>query len=80
MTALTFWQATNGASNILKAEGKKGALPDVQIGMGNTSEEAALFDMIGTVKPLIETSLNDGAYEQALVGLSKLRVPIDGFF
>ena len=68
------------ASNILKAEAKKGALPDVQIGKGNTSEEAALFDMIGTVRPLIETSLASGAYEQALVGLSKLRAPIDGFF
>ena len=68
------------ASNILKAEAKKEALPDVEIGKGNTPEEAALFNMLGKVRPLIAKSLEYNAYEQALVGLSKLRAPIDAFF
>ncbi len=68
------------ASNILKAEAKKAALPVVKTGKGNTPEEAALFAVIGEVRPLIESALDGGEYAQALVGLSKLRAPIDGFF
>ncbi|PHR59107.1 MAG: glycine--tRNA ligase subunit beta [Robiginitomaculum sp.] len=68
------------AANILKAEAKKGELPDVVISKGTQAEEEALFDAITRAKPEIETALSKEDYAGAMGALSKLRAPIDAFF
>jgi len=68
------------AANILKAEAKKGDLPDSEPNKGTQKEETALFDAIETAKPKIETALAKEDYAGAMTALSKLRKPIDAFF
>lgn len=68
------------AANILKAEAKKGDLPDGKPGKGTQAEETALFTAIETATPAIETALAKENYAGAMTALSKLRAPIDAFF
>ena len=68
------------AANILKAEAKKGDLPDGDPNKGTQAEETALFEAIETAKPKIEKALAKENYAMAMTALSKLRGPIDAFF
>jgi glycyl-tRNA synthetase beta chain len=68
------------AANILKAEAKKGDLPDVKPGKGTQAEETALFTAMEAAKPAIEKALAKEDYAGAMTALSKLRAPIDAFF
>ena len=68
------------AANILKAEAKKGDLPDQKADNGTQDEEAALFDALGEARVAIEKALEKEAYDRAMTALSKLRGPIDAFF
>ena len=68
------------AANILKAEAKKGDLPDQKADNGTQDEEAALFDALGEARIAIEKALEKEAYDRAMTALSKLREPIDAFF
>lgn len=68
------------AANILKAEAKKGAMPDAAPGAGAQSEETALYDAITAARPSIETALAGNDYGVAMSALAALRGPIDAFF
>ena len=68
------------AANILKAEEKKGALPDGQPGKGTQAEETALFTALTKARPKIETALGQEDYAGAMGALAGLRGPIDAFF
>ncbi|MEP1229331.1 MAG: glycine--tRNA ligase subunit beta [Litorimonas sp.] len=68
------------AANILKAEAKKGDLPQ---GLPNRPDDihgARLFEALQTVSADIKTALNDENYTQAMTSLAALRDPIDKFF
>ncbi|MBL4854086.1 MAG: glycine--tRNA ligase subunit beta [Robiginitomaculum sp.] len=68
------------AVNILKAEAKKGALPDAAPHKGTQPQEADLFGAIGIAEPLIEKALAAEDYAGAMTALAGLRSPIDAFF
>jgi len=68
------------AVNILKAEAKKGTLPDAPIHKGTQPQEADLFGAIGVAEPLIEKALAAEDYAGAMAALAGLRGAIDGFF
>ncbi len=68
------------AVNILKAEAKKGALPDAEPGRGTQVEEGALYDALAVAGPAIETALAAEDYAGAMTALAGLRGPIDVFF
>ncbi len=68
------------AANILKAEAKKGDLPEVEPHAGTLPQEAALFSALETAEPLIEKALASEDYAGAMTALAGLRAPIDGFF
>ncbi len=72
------------AANILRAEAKKGDLPNGKIdapllAKGAPSEQA-LAAALGKVEPKIQSALSTEDYESAMSALSDLRAPIDGFF
>lgn len=68
------------AANILKAEAKKGVLPDVEPHKGTQPQEAALFSALAKAEPLIEKALAPEDYAGAMTALAGLRAPIDAFF
>ncbi len=80
------------ASNILKAEQKKGALPEVGVSPeagvfpgagvfnGRAPEETTLFTALEAAKPLVMDALGRGDYAEAMKALASLRAPIDAFF
>ena len=68
------------AANILKAESKKGDLPDGEPDKGTVAEEEALFNALQSAKPKIDSALKTEDYAGAMTALSALRTPIDNFF
>ena len=70
------------ATNILKAEEKKGALPDgPAVAMsGAPAEEAALLGALAKAAPAVETALAAEDFAGAMRALAALRAPVDGFF
>jgi glycyl-tRNA synthetase beta chain len=70
------------ASNILKAEEKKGALPTgpaIHLA-GAPEEETALLEALAVIQPQVLTALDTELYVQAMNELAKLRAPVDAFF
>lgn len=73
------------AANILKAEEKKGALPDHLIVDGalidaGAEEEIHLHQTLGQVRHDIEEPLKNEDFETVMTELAKLRGPVDAFF
>ncbi len=71
------------ASNILKAEEKKGPLPTgaVNLGLpGLVDEEGALAAMVQRTGNDIDAALKTEDFAAAMVSLAKLRAPVDAFF
>ncbi|MBV9511969.1 MAG: glycine--tRNA ligase subunit beta [Caulobacteraceae bacterium] len=70
------------ATNILKAEEKKGALPSgaVQRLDGAPPEETALISALETAKPRVAEALAAEDFAAAMRALAALRVPVDAFF
>jgi glycyl-tRNA synthetase beta chain len=73
------------AANILKAEEKKGALPDHLIVDGalidaGAEEEIHLHQTLGQVRHDIEEPLKKEDFETVMTELAKLRGPVDAFF
>ena len=68
------------AANILKAEAKKGDLPDKKADKGTQAEEGALFNALQAAKSEIDAKLSKEDYSGAMTALSTLRSPIDEFF
>jgi len=70
------------ATNILKAEEKKGALPDgaaVRLS-GAPAEETALLAALDAAEPAVEAALVGEDFAGAMRALADLRGPVDGFF
>jgi len=71
------------ASNILKAEEKKGALPsgEVSISMANQpAEEVALAKATATASDAVDAALKTEDFAAAMTALAQLRAPVDAFF
>lgn len=68
------------AANILKAEDKKGELPDGVAEAGTLPDEQALFTAITAAQPKIDVALAGEDYAGAMMALASLRGPIDAFF
>lgn len=70
------------AVNILRAEEKKGPLPDgAAVDMaGAPGEEAALIEALGLVEVELDKALEREDYAAAMSVLSTLRAPVDAFF
>jgi glycyl-tRNA synthetase beta chain len=70
------------ASNILKAEEKKGALPTGLPAQmpGAPAEEGALFQALVAVQPKLDQTLGAEDFEGAMTALAGLRGPVDAFF
>ncbi len=68
------------AANILKAEAKKGDLPEGAPDKPPQAEAVALYTALQKAAGDIEAALAKEAYSKAMTALSKLRAPIDGFF
>lgn len=71
------------ASNILKAEAKKGDLPTgmVQTGLPNQPEqEVALAFAVGAARTAVDKALEAEDFAAAMTALSRLRAPVDAFF
>ncbi len=70
------------ASNILKAEEKKGPLPvgASVLGRGAPAEEAALIAALENVAPRVKAAVQAEAFADAMQALSELRRPVDAFF
>ncbi len=71
------------ASNILKAEEKKGALPsgEVSTAMANQpAEEIALANAAATADAAVNTALETEDFAAAMTALAALRAPVDAFF
>jgi glycyl-tRNA synthetase beta chain len=71
------------ASNILKAEDKKGALPDrftIDAKELERNEEMALNDALAHVQVQLPDLLEAEDFDGAMTLLSKLRAPVDAFF
>jgi len=70
------------AVNILRAEAKKGALPDGAAEALTTSppEEIALIDAVKAVAPAVSADLEREDFAAAMRALSSLREPVDAFF
>jgi glycyl-tRNA synthetase beta chain len=70
------------ASNILRAEEKKGPLPqgDAVAMIGASSEEADLIAAIKAVEPRVVQSLQAEDFAGAMRALAGLRQPVDAFF
>ncbi len=72
------------AANILRAEDKKDALPDMTVPVDSAKSshdsERALIGMLESVRPKISSALEAESYSDAMTALSSLRIPIDAFF
>ncbi|HEV7353963.1 MAG TPA: glycine--tRNA ligase subunit beta [Brevundimonas sp.] len=70
------------ASNILKAEAKKGDLPDGAAAdlPGAPAEETALVAALRTAAPQVEAALAAEDFAAAMAALAALRGPVDAFF
>ena len=73
------------AANILKAEEKKGALPDNLVVDGalidaGADQEIHLHQTLGQVRHDIEDPLKNEDFEAVMTELAKLREPVDAFF
>ena len=68
------------AANILKAEAKKGDLPEGTPNRPDDPHGAALFDALQTASSEISSALEDENFEKAMLSLAELRAPIDAFF
>ncbi len=71
------------ASNILRAEEKKGPLPTgmVRTGLPNQpEEEVALAFAVGAARTAVETALDKEDFAAAMSALAGLRAPVDAFF
>ncbi len=71
------------ASNILKAEEKKGALPSgtVSTSMANQpAEEVALAKATATADAAVTKALETEDFAAAMTALAQLRAPVDAFF
>jgi glycyl-tRNA synthetase beta chain len=70
------------ASNILKAEEKKGPLPmGLPTVLADSSvEEAALISALDAVEPVLQETLALEDFGSAMTALASLRAPVDAFF
>lgn len=71
------------ASNILRAEEKKGPLPSgmVQTGLPNQPEaETVLAFAVGAARTAVEAALETEDFAAAMTALAALRAPVDAFF
>ena len=70
------------ATNILKAEEKKGALPtgEAQGLSGAPAEEGALLAALGAAAPQLDAALAAEDFAAAMAQLAALRGPVDAFF
>ena len=71
------------ASNILRAEEKKGPVPTgmVRTGLPNQpEEEVALAFAVGAARTAVETALDKEDFAAAMSALAGLRAPVDAFF
>lgn len=71
------------ASNILRAEEKKGPVPTgmVRTGLPNQpEEEVALAFAVGAARTAVETALDEEDFAAAMSALAGLRAPVDAFF
>ncbi|WP_374570030.1 glycine--tRNA ligase subunit beta [Phenylobacterium sp.] len=70
------------ATNILRAEEKKGALPQgaLEAMPGAPYEETALITALGSVRPMVAQALQTEDFSGAMRALSGLRQPVDAFF
>jgi len=71
------------ASNILRAEEKKGPVPTgmVRTGLSNQpEEEVALAFAVGAARTAVETALDKEDFAAAMSALASLRAPVDAFF
>jgi len=70
------------ATNILKAEEKKGALPagPAERMSDAPPEETALVNALASVAPRVEADLASEDFTAAMRALAALRAPVDGFF
>ena len=71
------------ASNILRAEAKKGDVPTgmVQTGLsGQPEEEVALAFAVGAAGTAVDAALETEDFAAAMTALSRLRGPVDAFF
>ena len=68
------------AANILKAEAKKGDLPEGVPDKPSEKESLALYVALQSASPKIESALAKENYTKAMSELATLRAPIDAFF
>ncbi|MBD3835934.1 glycine--tRNA ligase subunit beta [Brevundimonas sp.] len=71
------------ATNILRAEEKKGPVPTgmVRTGLPNQpEEEVALAFAVGAARTAVETALDKEDFAAAMSALAGLRAPVDAFF
>ena len=71
------------ASNILRAEEKKGPVPTgmVQTGLPNQPEaETTLAFAVGAARTAVEAALETEDFATAMTALARLRAPVDRFF
>ena len=71
------------ASNILRAEEKKGPLPTgmVQTGLANQpAEETALAFAVAAARTAVDAALAQEDFAAAMSALAGLRAPVDAFF
>jgi glycyl-tRNA synthetase beta chain len=70
------------ATNILKAEEKKGPLPSGPAALQDDApaEERALLATLETVLPKVATHLQTEHFSEAMAALASLRGPVDAFF
>ncbi|HET9159810.1 MAG TPA: glycine--tRNA ligase subunit beta [Caulobacteraceae bacterium] len=70
------------ATNILKAEEKKGKLPTgIAVAMKDApAEEGALIAALADTEPKVAKALQVEDFEAAMRGLATLRAPVDAFF
>lgn len=71
------------ASNILRAEEKKGSVPTgmVQTGLPNQPEaETTLAFAVGAARTAVEAALETEDFAAAMTALARLRAPVDRFF
>jgi glycyl-tRNA synthetase beta chain len=71
------------AVNILRAEEKKGALPDnlnVDVGLLKEPQEKAFFAALCDAEAKVEKAVASEDFEAAMTALAALRAPIDHFF
>ena len=72
----------NRAANILKAEGRKGLLPEgtVSVLPGAPVAEAELIGNLVHIAPIVSAAVRDERFAAAMNALGDLRGPIDAFF